>query len=733
MACFMVAFVPIQASARQRSLTQFESNLFTQMETEFLAFQNPNASLVGFEPVAENEHLELFVRPNSLAIKVRNKETGYIWSSTVDSKEYHQLNNTWQDFIASAVTIDFANPNGNVTRENILTNQSAVTFQANENGFAAEITFAAAQISLRLEVFLDGHSVVVNIPQESVQELGENRLMTLHAYPFLGATFEDEVPGYMFIPDGSGALIRFDQQRVTMDSPFVAPIFGENLGVSSPQVSEVNAPFNALVPVFGMVHGVNQNGFLAIIENGENYANIVAQTAGLQTEFNWITAQFSYRYAFRQPTTQDETRGPTIDRIQEEMNNFDATIRFQFLSEESANYVGMALAFQEYLIGTGVLSPLEQSGPSLRLEFIGAEIEEGLLWNRVIAMTPIDSLPDYASRLREQGISDMLMVYRNWSRGGSQAMPNRFPFERRLGNRGTVNSITETLASENIPLFFHTDYTRSFNSGNRLFGQNTDLVQQINTRTVTVMENNQSFNLIAPLAALNQAKRDLNNFDQYGMIHLAVDGIASKAFSSFNREAEKSRAQNQETSLELLAQLNRGNTSRTALYAPNAFAWGMTNYFFDIPMTSSRHLFVTDSVPFLQIVLSGFISLYAPVSNFSANQRLDLLRMIDFGVYPSFLLTSEPSHLLAGTPSRHIFTSEFDVWESEIVNQYQTVQEALSLVAGERITNRLILAPGVVQIDYANGVSIFVNYTTHPFHFEGGTIEAENFLVREVR
>jgi hypothetical protein len=136
-------------------------------------------------------------------------------------------------------------------------------------------------------------------------------------------------------------------------------------------------------------------------------------------------------------------------------------------------------------------------------------------------------------------------------------------------------------------------------------------------------------------------------------------------------------------------------------------------------------------VPFVQIVLKGYIPYYAPYSNYNADQKESLLRMIDYGAYPSFLLTNEPSSKLMDTPSQNIFTSEFSNWKNEVINQYQLVAKSLGQVEGETIISRDVLAPGVVKDTYSKGQSILINYTEKPFLDQDDhvKVEAKNVVV----
>ena len=696
----------------------FTSNLFTQFSEPFPTIESPNPSLEGFILASENEYLQLYVHPVSLAIKVVNRATGYIFSSTLDVMADHRLNNTWRNFVDSAITIDFLNEQGNTAQESITINNSQVDLHIIENGFEGEILFANSGIAMTLIVTLEGQDIIAHIPQESITEPEDILLLGLRMYSFFGATKEDEVLGYMFIPDGSGALIRYGE-GTTMNAPWRASVYGHNLGFGRGVAIVGNPSFTASVPVFGKVHG--QDAFVAIIENGDNYAEIMAHTAELLTEFNWITVQFTYRYGFSTPTSR---RGQhSIHRFQEVANDLSPTIRFRFLHGDNANYVGMALAYQDFLVERGLLSPVAQNSPVMRLEFLGGEMTPGMIVDRYIPMTPIVNLEEYARHLTAIGVTDFLAVYRYFASGGSQALPSRFPVDSRLGSPTQVRRTISALDDMNIPLFFHTDYSRDFFAGG--FGR-VNLATSANGQLI-YYGGGQFF--LTPTAALEQARRDTRHIENLDIANIAIETTASMLMSVFNDGQSSTRQESREILGETIQTLQNASGGAIALYRPNAYAWKWANYYFDIPMTSSRHLFVTDSVPFLQIVLRGHVSYYAPFSNFTGNWRRDLLTIIDFGAYPSFLLTSEPAYLLRETPSSRVRSSAFEDWIGYIMEYYNQIQSSLSYVRGQRIMGRTMLAEGVAKTSYENGVSIIVNYTDMDFNFNGTLVHAESFVV----
>ena len=704
----------------------FLSNLFTQYAQPFGSVESPNPSLDGMVLAAENEYLQLYVAEYSLAIKVVNRATGYIFSSTLDNMDDHRLNNIWRNRINSALTIDFSTGGITTTRESLTVNDSAVDFRLIENGFASHVVFGASGIGVELTVILEGRDLVVSVPHESITEPDGIMLVQLHAYPFLGATKEDEIPGYMFIPDGSGALIRYGDIRNTMVSPWRAQVYGMNLGVGQSTIANAHPGFTASMPVFGKVHG--DNAFLAIIENGDKYAEIFAYTAGLITEFNWMYAIFTYRYTYTQPTTRDETRAPSVHRLQQDINVFDIVMRFRFLEGEDANYVGMARAYQEYLLNRGWLTPLTAENPAMRLEFFGGEMAQGLIFYRYVAMTPVENILGYVNHLNSRGVENILTVYRSFMRGGALSFPQRFIVNRRLGSASDVRNTAQELERMGIPMFFHTDYSRAYVTGG-LFGR-SDLALGINGRLITPDVGWSFYFYLSPQAALEQARSDVDRFDRLGIRHLAMETTASSLHSTFNDGVATTRQDTRDILVELADVLNPTGQGMLALYRPNAYAWALTQFYFDIPMSSSRHLFATDTVPFMQIVLRGYVNYYAPFVNFSANWNRDLLRLVEFGAYPSFVLTSQPAYLLSETASSHIFSSQFGAWEDLVFEFYHRVSAGLEPVRNQPIVGREMLAVGVVKVTYENGIEIFVNYTSEDFVYNGLIIPAEDFLVK---
>jgi len=162
----------------------------------------------------------------------------------------------------------------------------------------------------------------------------------------------------------------------------------------------------------------------------------------------------------------------------------------------------------------------------------------------------------------------------------------------------------------------------------------------------------------------------------------------------------------------------------------NSYLWKSSDAIFDMPMFSSQYVTFDDTVPFLSMVLGGNVPLFAPYANFYPYPRDDLLRLIDFNVYPSFVMTDKSTKYLQETALESIYSAKFSDIERATVTYYDFVNGALKHVVGADMINREVLGSGVVKTTYDNGVSMIINYGDTPYDDGSVRVLAKNYLVR---
>ena len=80
-------------------------------------------------------------------------------------------------------------------------------------------------------------------------------------------------------------------------------------------------------------------------------------------------------------------------------------------------------------------------------------------------------------------------------------------------------------------------------------------------------------------------------------------------------------------------------------------------------------------------------------------------------------------------PTENRNTTTLSEYSEEIVDTYNYLNDALSLVAGAKISNRVVLETGLVEVTYSNGVRIYVNYNYNDESIGSLKIPARDYKV----
>lgn len=679
-----------------------------------------------YQVVAENTQAVLFVDPSNLAIQIENKQTGYVWGSTVDNIADKRLNQTWQAFANSALTIDYLTA-GNQTRRESLEDGANIQLIPRKDGFQAIITFLA-KIQLCLEVTLIENQIHVSIPNDTISEPQDVQLMKATIYPFLGASEGTAVDGYILLPDGPGALLDYQDTARKMTSPYQAPIYGMDPAIESPQQEEnVIAAHSITMPVYGIVHGVDQNGLFTEITSAEEYGTIVAHKAGLATDFHWVTTEFNYRYPYRQPTSTGDTAG--LQMVQSARHAMDIALSYTLLSGAQANYVGMARSYQQSLIDQEVFTKQTAASYPLALTFFGGDVRPGLLFDRYMSMTTVDELGGIVRNLIDAGIDHMRLAYTGWQKGGASNRGGYAnAFDRHLGTTEQVAKLAQEWQEQEIPFALHVDYGGIHDKPSGIAANH--FAQQINGQLVTVVEQGQSVNILSAEGLLQRVERDMVKGQQSLIDHLSLSGIGQYLSSDFTRGKEITRTESKELQATALTRLSEAGFS-LSLTQPNAYLWSEMDHYVDVPLTTSNYTFVSQAVPFLPIVLKGYVDYTSPYMNGSANQESYLLKNIEYGAIPSFFMTDAAPSVLRDTGSDHLFSTQYDQWKVLIADYYQQMNQVTSAVGNSNMIAHEIIHSELIKVSYSNGCVIYINYGFVDEQVGDGTVGSRSFLIRQ--
>ncbi|MBR5570912.1 MAG: hypothetical protein IKW10_08505 [Oscillospiraceae bacterium] len=705
------------------------SNLYTHVNDTDKPSALEGMTLEGYEQIAQNEKLALYLRKETASIRVVNLENGYIWGA-LRQDQPEDLNKTWSSFGNSIVSIKYYDEAGGIAQIGAGNSKNKCSYEACENGVVLHVDFKEQGISLSARLTLESDHIRFSLEDSSIKETGSCVLGQVWFAPFLGATVGDEISGYMFVPDGSGALIRF-RRPVKYLAGYCERVYGNDYSIDNPYtIGDLNAnrgndflkdSETITMPVYGISHGYDQNALFGYVQSGAEYASIMADPAGIVTNYNYSTAYFTYRQAYLQPVGRD---GAGIQMVQKTPNTVNPSVCVYFLQGEDANYSGMAKQYGSILTQEGNMPDYALQIPAMMMDFIVADIQEGYLYDSTTQLTEADQLLDAAEYLQQQGITNSSFQLLGWQEGGLNGYEKLETYEdTQLGSLQDVTSLQKKLEKQGTALSM---YLAPLSVRQVQVSSENDLGIALSQEVIQLMRNDQNVFLgdiqyLKIKKALSAYTKQIDSLKKAGLTNYVTDELGSMLYAEMLLDKEMSRSQVLTMVSGKLEALT-GETGLT-LYHPNQYVLGTTAVYRDAPMSSSRYAFETDSVPFLQLVLSGNVMLYAPYANQSFYTDMDVLKCIEYNAYPSFLLTGSDSKELTDTPSEEYFSTCFDDWKATAVSIYQRIDQVLHHVHGQQMLDHRVLQEGVVLTEYANG-SIYINYTDTDVTVNGVTVNA---------
>ena len=674
----------------------------------------------------ENDNFVLELEKDTATIQVTDKSNGFVWSSRPLEPKYEDMSRDWQLFAESLVVIDFINLGAVQTREMYDPSRAdSPIYVAIDNGFAVSLHFPRAEIRIRVEVILTETGISASIPDEGIEYFGDNIVSRILLLPFLGAAYQDDIPGYIFLPDGSGALMRFAPARPFSNS-WTGRVYGTDRGVvlsppfallAGEQMATVPMP-QVYLPIFGVVQG--ENAFAAIIESGDIFCDIEASPAGDRINYFWVAPRFIYHELYWQPTGGG--RGfvtPTPSR-----NIVNARVDYHFLSGEDATHSGMANVYRQILIDRGMLSQQSSTYGNIpiKLDAVMAEQQSAFIGTNTLVMTQFADIERWIDEFKADGLDNITIAMIGAERGGiSGRTTGALNIERQIGGERGLRQLYEHATTAGVRLVMQTDIVSGFEHQIPI----RRAVYALGGSFLTIEEHRPIYSTLRFMNfdSIINVVEQIETSPSY-IRSLSLDNIANSLTSDFNSSQTIFREDALDLTQSILADLNRV-TSNLLLESPNAYAIQFAQAIYNVPITNSRQLFLQDVVPFYQMVFGGYIDMFAPIMNYRAHSMTEMLRLIDFNIFPSYVLTEESATLFARSNTVDIFSSRYDDWRNIIVPQYHMVNDVLRNVRGQYIVSRREVADNVFAIRYSGGGHIVVNYSGEPFEYNGVMIESE--------
>ena len=354
-----------------------------------------------------------------------------------------------------------------------------------------------AVFKLALEYTLDDMGLSVTLPANGIRfDESLYQLSNVTILPYMGAgMYSTETlanTGYTFLPDGSGAIFRFEDLAAS-GGTIGGPIYGQDYAYHTITSSKYQETLR--MPVYGVVQdnlysyqknttsGVyevveNENptssGFFAIIEEGDALSEIRSRHLGKTGEYHTVQVTVKPRPydTYNVADAISVSKAPTWTVVSDRKYVGNYTIRYIMLTDDaiaaekgldntySADYFGMAEAYRDYLTSpystgtqneaaenqSSVLTRLEanqvENDIPLYLETFGAmETVEKVLSIPVNVMSPLTTFENIQQIYEDLsqasvGITNINFKLTGYANGGLySAMPYNLNWEKAVGGK----------------------------------------------------------------------------------------------------------------------------------------------------------------------------------------------------------------------------------------------------------------------------------------------------------
>ncbi len=624
---------------------------------------------------------------------------------------------------------------------------------------------------LAVEYTFDEHGFVASIPAKSIRYNETNyALNNIVLLPYFGCSTTREVggkqttDGYLFLPDGSGAILNYyNSDGSVKKGAQSVNVYGIDYAYEDLEnyVSSSNAEV-CRFPVYGLVdyytvstekersgrpneisYSEGRRGFVAIIEEGESFASITASLGTMlwtgfiasECEYNTAYASFSMQQTDTVSLGSGLGSGNNLSATVDTRYTGNYTVRYMLLSDhEKADaeptYVGMALAYRNYLIGSGAISKytyeeLKETLPLYVFSFGCMEVNDTFLTFPVKTtreLTTFDDIEKMTEALEDNGITNVKYILSGFANGtaSSSKYPSYVKFNSKVGGNGGFKELIEysmTKDIEIIPDFNFTDITYGAKgitlkkhaavmmSGRYATNRSYDTVYQtIKKGGTSNIISTKAYDLIYSKFTKSYDKFFKNFDDVAGSI--APRTLGNSLNSDFNDEEPITREESKLNTIDFIASLYE-KYDTVLVEGGNAYTIPYVTDILSIPLDNSNYSISSAAVPFIGIVLHGCVNYSGDAINMAGDVMYEVLKSIENGASPYFILLYQNTEELKTTSGylNNYYSVNFQTWLSDVVKYYNMINDAIGGLQNADITSHTF--PTAFRLDIDEAIMLF--------------------------
>lgn len=685
---------------------------------------------------AENASLSLYADCDSGEILLRDKKNGFVWRSSPENADLDPVaTNAVISELRSPLIITYCEPEKRSSTKISSLYGADASVKNIKDGVEIVYKFKKAGITVPMQLVLRDNYLEVSVDISAVKETEESRKLTkLSIMSSFGAADSDD-NGYFVIPDGSGALINFNNGK-TNAKGYSSMVYGRD--ITKVPVEMPDDIKQIYFPMYGIVNG--DNGLMAVCTDGDSNAQLTASVSGMsRSSYNICSFDFILRSDDIYYMSGDSDTAFTIFE-DGDIKTDKISIRYYPLEDvgrKGMDYVDVAAAYRNYLINEMNVSKTYHE-PELYISVYGAVEKKRSFFGIPITMkTPLTTSEQtklIMETLKNYGAEELVVSYNKWTNNG---IKNKVDTTAEASGIIGGNDFYELIeyCEKNDIAFYPAIKNTEFKSGGgyserkdgavRVSGESARLYNY-NVISGKAIKNREALALLSPSEYPHMFKSVSENFIEHEIQNICLSELACVLYGDYGSEAV-SRNKAQEI-LENGYNILESSMDSVLTYRANAYAIPYVERISNVPLVSGKYDIFDEDIPFYQIVLHGLRSYSTEPINGSADGRELLLRAIASGSNPNYCMIGEKTSVLIGTELEDLYYTYYDDWTEQAAQDFLFAKKILMNVRGQFITD-YHQEGNKVYTEYENGNVIITDFEKMSVTSEGKEYFLNDFSV----
>ena len=582
---------------------------------------------------------------------------------------------------------------------------------------------------------LEGADFVVEVPYDEIRYRGSYPITTLTVLPMFGAAgTEDE--GFMFVPEGGGALIDFNNGKLSQNS-YYANMYGWDYATFRGEV--INETKNTF-PVFGMAR--NGGSFICVMEGASSYGGILADIALRYNSYNWVCARYTVLHG-DQYNVSNKT-GTLVYMFEKQIPSDTIRQRYRFVDSDS--YVDMASAYGEYLRETcpELKNGSPDADPPVTVELVGAidktVVKFGMPVDSVVATTTFSQATSIIRELKHSNVNNLSVRVTGWCNGGvNQKALTKIKVLSELGGAKGMELLINDAKNVGVNLYFDGVSCFAYDSGlMEGFIPFRDAARYTTREQVAITpyspviykgdDNQDDFYLVQPSFAQKCADNLIETLAQKKAYGVAFRDIGNLLSADYNVNEMVSREQVKQMNVNTLKQARNAGEA-VMIKEGYDYALPYADVITDMDLNGVEYSILDASVPFYQIAIHGAANYTGKPINLSSDWRTELLLCAEYGAGLNFTFMAEDTWTLQDSFYTSYYGAKYDAWKEDAYALIAAYQADMAGLNSQRIADHQILNAYNRVTVYENGAKVYVNYGTEDYQAGDVLVPARGYVV----